>query len=108
MLGRVNNALLRVQAAEQRAELEDQIERLRMGLEASKATLKDLIAKQRAQPWGRGIASLRAEELAAAAVVGEAVEAFGSQRQAADSLGLSARVVADYVALLRERAGEDG
>lgn len=96
-------ALARLAAAQDQADAAADVERLVCELAAARQRLRALRVAARADPATRGTLVLPVERERAAGLVAVAVAAFGSQRAAAEALGVSRGLVAE---LCRAAAGD--
>lgn len=97
-LDKVPRALARVEAVAARERAQEEIEHQAALLANLKRQAKELAASQRRELGGRALRSASQERDAAAAVIADAVAAFGSRAAAAEALGVALRTVSDYVA----------
>ena len=106
-LVKVPAALARVDAVAARERAQEEIERQTALLAGLKRQAKELAASQRRELGGRALRSAGEERDAAAAVIAEAVDAFGSRAAAAEALGVAQRTVSEYVARNARGLGKD-
>ena len=106
-LVKVPAALARVDAVVARERAREEIERQAALLAELKRQAKELAASQRRELGGRALRSADEERDAAAAVIAEAVDAFGSRAAAAEGLGVPQRTVSEYVARNARTRGKD-
>jgi len=106
-LVKVPTALARVDAVLARKKAAEEIERQTELLAQLKAQAKKLAAAQRRELGGRALGSLAGERDAAAVVIAEAVDAFGSRAAAATALELQQRTVSEYATRYARNQGID-